>query len=136
MGRFVKATAFAGVLLLGSGIQADTGTEDAAVDRLRSEILATIASVPGTSNVNGFEGQISLTIDQRGESCPVVQRAIATSQGQSGVAAADRALRALSMVYARCAREGGTGSVGSGGSSAFTYAPGFSVGAGSSNYSQ
>lgn len=129
--------AIAGLMSVSFSAVAQTGNETNAAEVLKRQILSTIQSVPGNMDANGFEAQIALTIEQAHEDCPVIQRAIAGSRGQSGIESADRALGTLALVYARCARERGTAALGGGsGIPSLTFAPGFSVGAGSSNYSQ
>ncbi len=137
MKKILSLFAVAGLLSVSLAAQAQTSTDTDAAERLKRQILSTIQNVPGNYDANGFEAQIALTIEQAHETCPIIQRAIAGSQGQSGIDSADRALVTLALVYARCTRERGTASLGSGaGAPSMTFAPGFSVGAGSSNYSQ
>lgn len=103
-----------------------------AVDRLVSSIMATIQSVPADAGIGGYEGQISLTIDRAQQPCPIVQEALGKTRGMTTPEYANRALRALHASYLRCGA-GVTALSGRGGLAA-AFGPAFTIGAGSANY--
>lgn len=131
MAKFITSAAIGLAALLSSGgALASAQTPGGDVQALAGRIRATIAAQPSTSQVAAYQAQIASALESDGYTCEVIRQALSLSY----VSAPDEAQKALARLrnsFAGC--RVGTGAIGNGGGVRFS-GVGFSVGGGSSNY--
>jgi hypothetical protein len=118
-----------GATLFSTAAQAQQNP-DGMVQALVARIRATITALPAGSGVAAYQAQIASTVESDGPNCEVVRSALGLIYGTSN-GNAQAALGRLRNDFSRCSY--GTASIG-GASGLRPAGVGFSVGGGSSNY--
>lgn len=131
MAKRVSSAAVAIVaLIVSTGAFAAEQNPAGDVQALAGRVRATIAALPDTSSAAAYQAQIASTLESDGDTCEIVRRALSLSYA-SAPSEAQKALARLRTTLSSC--QVGTGAIGNSGSVRFS-GVGFSVGGGSSNY--